>query len=78
MDLMSRGFKNSELSRIQNFETFPDPKIRNFSETINSGFYRRHKLGILWSGMQENLTETKIHKKTGCADPKAKKLTYLD
>jgi len=27
--------------------------------------------------MEENTYETKIHKKTECADPKAKKFTYL-
>ena len=48
---MSRGFKNSELSRIQNFGTFPNPKIRNLPGTINSGFYRKHKLGILSDSM---------------------------
>jgi len=48
----------------------PEAKIQDFTYFViqNSiGFYN-----LEW---KKTLTETKIHKKNGCADPKAKKFT---
>jgi len=75
--------------RIHKFGTFSDPQTWNIPRTTNLGFYRKHKSGILPYFVFQNsigfynlecekaLTETKIHKKNGCADLKAKKFTYL-
>jgi len=75
--------------RIHKFRTFPNPQIWNLPGTTNPRFYQKQKFEILpyfvirnsigfynleW---KKTLTETKIHKKNGCADPKANKFTYL-
>jgi len=74
---------------IHKFGSFLDPQIWNLPGSTNSGFYRKKKFEILPYCVIQNsigfynlelkktLTETKIHKKNGCADLKAKKFTYL-